>query len=70
MLSMVEQALACSAHGTAESVRRMIAGLIARYQPDEVIFNVQIHDHEARLRSFEIAAEVMRSLDPALGAVK
>lgn len=69
MLSMVEQALACSAHGTAESVRRTIAGLIARYQPDEVILNGQIHDHEARLRSFEIAAEVMRSLNPAPGAV-
>ena len=70
MLSMVEQALACSAHGTAESVRRTIAEFVARYQPDEVILNVQIHDHEARLRSFEIAAEVMRSLDPAPGAVK
>jgi hypothetical protein len=34
------------------------------------ILNVQIHDHEARLRSFEISAEVMRSLDPAPGAVK
>ncbi len=70
MLSIVEQALACSAHGTAESVRRTISQFVARYQPDEVILNVQIHDHEARLRSFEIAAEMMRSLGPAPGAVK
>jgi luciferase family oxidoreductase group 1 len=69
MLFTVEQALACSAHGTAESVRRMISGFMARYQPDEVILNGQIHDHAARLRSFEIAAEVMRSLDPAPDAV-
>jgi alkanesulfonate monooxygenase SsuD/methylene tetrahydromethanopterin reductase-like flavin-dependent oxidoreductase (luciferase family) len=69
MLFTVEQALACSAHGTAESVSRTISGFLARYQPDEVILNGQIHDHAARLRSFEIAAEVMRSLDPASGAV-
>jgi len=34
------------------------------YEPDEVILNGQIHDHDARLKSFEIVADIMRSLDP------
>jgi len=65
MMGAVEQALACSALGTPDSVRRRLAQLLSRYEPDEVIFNGQIHDHDARLRSFEIAAGIMRSLDPA-----
>jgi luciferase family oxidoreductase group 1 len=64
VMSMVDQALACSAHGAPDSVRRKIVQFLSRYEPDEVILNGQIHDHDARLRSFEIAAEIMRSLEP------
>jgi luciferase family oxidoreductase group 1 len=64
-LSGVERALAVSAVGGAEKVRREIAGFIERYQPDELILTGQIHDHAARLRSFEIAAEVLREGVPA-----
>jgi hypothetical protein len=46
----------------------MLMPFLERYRPDEVIFNGQIHDHAARLRSFEIAAEIMRSLVPAEGS--
>jgi luciferase family oxidoreductase group 1 len=60
---MVDQALSCSATGGPETVRKELAALIARHQPDEVILTGQIHDHAARLRSFEIAAEAMRSLE-------
>ena len=42
---------------------RELAAFIERHAPDEMILTGQIHDHAARLRSFEIAAEVMRSLD-------
>jgi luciferase family oxidoreductase group 1 len=62
MMQAVGHALSCSAHGAPETVRRKIIELLERYAPDEVILNGQIHDHAARLRSFEIAAEVMRSL--------
>ena len=55
-MAMVNEALACSATGSPETVRRELAALIARYAPDEVIITGQIHDHAARLRSFEIAA--------------
>jgi alkanesulfonate monooxygenase SsuD/methylene tetrahydromethanopterin reductase-like flavin-dependent oxidoreductase (luciferase family) len=56
---MAEQALACSAIGPPETVRRQIAGFVGRHQPDELILTGQIHDHAARLRSFAIAAEVL-----------
>jgi luciferase family oxidoreductase group 1 len=59
---MVDQALACSATGGPDTVRRELTALIASYMPDEVIFTGQIHDHAARVRSFEIAAGVMQDL--------
>ena len=65
MMSIVDQALACSAHGSPDTVRRMLIQFLSRYEPNEVILNGQIHDHDARLRSFEIAADIMRSLEPA-----
>jgi hypothetical protein len=64
-MGMVDHALACSATGAPETVRRELGALVARHAPDEVILTGQIHDHAARLRSFEIAAEAMRSLAPA-----
>ncbi len=56
VLAGVEQALAFSAVGGPETVRQQIEGFVARYQPDELILTGQIHDHVARLRSFEIVA--------------
>ncbi len=63
LLAMVDEALSCSAWGAPETVRDKIAGFIDHYQPDEVILNGQVHDHKARLRSFEIAADVMKSIE-------
>jgi luciferase family oxidoreductase group 1 len=60
----VDQALACSAVGSPESVRAALRMFIERHRPDEVILTGQIHDHAARLRSFEIAAEAMEALRP------
>ncbi len=62
ILAAVEEALSVSATGAKETVRGEIQKLIDLYAPDEVIITGQIHDHAARLRSFEIAAEVMREL--------
>ncbi|MBC8129603.1 MAG: LLM class flavin-dependent oxidoreductase [Rhizobiaceae bacterium] len=58
----VDEALAVSATGSRETVRRELALLIGRYAPDEILLTGQIHDHAARLRSFEIAADAMASL--------
>jgi luciferase family oxidoreductase group 1 len=62
--AMVDEALACSAVGSPESVRTALRGFVERYRPDEVILTGQIHDHAARLRSFEIAADVMAVMNP------
>ena len=59
---MVDEALRISAVGSPDSVRATLNDFIARYEPDEVMLTGQIHDHAARLRSFEIAAEVLGAL--------
>jgi hypothetical protein len=39
-----------------------LARIIDAHQPDELMVTGMIHDHAARVRSFEIAAEALRSL--------
>ena len=58
---MLDQALSCSAIGSAETVRRGLEAFIARTGADELIVTSQIYDHAARLRSYEIAAAVQRT---------
>src|SRR6056297_1337884 len=55
----LDAALRISAVGDPAQVEGQLRELIDRYAPDEVILTGQIHDHNARLRSFEIAAEAM-----------
>ena len=62
VMAQVQQALSCSATGSRETVEAQLRGLVARYQPDEMILTGMIHDPVKRIRSFEIAAEVMRGL--------
>jgi luciferase family oxidoreductase group 1 len=59
----IEEALACTVIGSPETVREGIARFIERTNPDELMVTAQIYDHAARLRSFEIAAEVRDSLE-------
>ncbi|MBJ3778374.1 LLM class flavin-dependent oxidoreductase [Acuticoccus mangrovi] len=66
MMATVDEALRVTVVGSADTVRTGLAALLARYRPDEVILTGQIHDHAARIRSFQIAAEVMTSVpEPA-----
>lgn len=62
MRSQVEAALSCSATGSKARVARRLRELIDEFRPDEVIVTGMIHDHEARLRSFAIGAEVLQDL--------
>lgn len=62
MRRMVDEALKISAVGSPDEVEAQLRGLIASYRPDEVILTGQIHDHRARLHSFEIAADVMKAI--------
>ena len=56
---LLAQVLSCSAIGTADEVRSSIRAFIDRTGADELMFTSQIHDHGARLRSYEITADVM-----------
>ena len=55
----VDHALRISATGTEAQVRDRLAELVETHRPDELILTGTIHDHAARLRSFEIAARAM-----------
>jgi luciferase family oxidoreductase group 1 len=67
-LASAEKALAVAATGSPETVRQDLLRLVGQYEPDEVILTGQIHDHGARLRSFEIAAEILGSLEHDVAA--
>ncbi|MDF2234650.1 LLM class flavin-dependent oxidoreductase [Albimonas sp. CAU 1670] len=67
-LAMVSEIQAVSAVGDPDQVRDQLAALIRRHRPDEVILAGHIHDPAARIRSFEIAAEAMRTMAPATAA--
>lgn len=57
-----QQMLACSVVGSAQTVSDGLAELLEQTQAQELMLAGQIFDHEARLRSFEIAAHAMKSL--------
>jgi len=58
--AMLADVLACSAIGSADTVRSSVAAFIARTRPDELLVTSQIFDHHARLRSYEIAAQIQK----------
>ena len=62
MTRAVNQALRVSAVGSKASVRTALTALRDRYVPDEMILTGQIHDAEARQKSFGIAAEVLTDM--------
>jgi luciferase family oxidoreductase group 1 len=52
----VERMLAATASGGPEKVRRELATIVERTRADELIVAGAVHDHAARLRSYEIVA--------------
>ncbi|HGY1082864.1 MsnO8 family LLM class oxidoreductase [Aeromonas salmonicida] len=61
-LMAIEQTLSRSLVGDRDQVRHGLKALLAETGADELMFNGPIVDQGARLRSFEIAAELMQSL--------
>lgn len=57
-----DQALRLSIVGDSAKVRHGLQSLLRETQADEVMINGQIFDHQARLRSFEIAMDVRKTL--------
>jgi luciferase family oxidoreductase group 1 len=66
-LALIRNAFRHSVVGGPETVAKGMADFVARYRPDEVIVTAQIHDHAARLRSFEILSAAL-GLDAAVPA--
>lgn len=62
VLQQVEHALSCSACGSAVTVERQLRTIVDKYKPDELIVTGMMHDHAARLRSFDIAADVLKRI--------
>lgn len=60
--ALLRQVLACSAIGSAETVRHGLEAFIARTQADELMITSQIFDHHARLHSYRLTAEIQRSM--------
>jgi luciferase family oxidoreductase group 1 len=58
----LDQALSNSAVGTPDQVTAQLKAIVARTGADELMLTAQLFDHRARLRSFEIAAAAMKSL--------
>ena len=64
-LALLRNIFRHSVVGGPETVARGVAEFVARYRPDEIIVTAQIFDPAARLRSFEILAQVSAMAAPA-----
>ena len=58
----VESRLGVAAIGGPETVRARLGDFLEQTKADELIFTSDLYEHRLRLRSFEIAAEVMKGL--------
>jgi luciferase family oxidoreductase group 1 len=57
-LALLEHTLSCAVVGAPDTVRRRLVDLLARTGADELIATSMIYDHAARLRSYELLAQV------------
>jgi luciferase family oxidoreductase group 1 len=58
--AMLRSMLSASAIGGPETARRQLSGFVEQTKADELIITAQVYDHQARLRSYELLAEVVR----------
>ena len=60
--AVLEQVLSCCAIGSPQTVAAAVAAFIAETAADELMITTQIYNHTARLRSYELAAQVRDTL--------
>ncbi len=60
--ALLNQVLSCAAIGSRDTVKRALQDFIQQTGADELMITSQIFDHAARLRSYEITAEVRGEL--------
>jgi len=65
---MLDEHQQCSAVGTPEQVREQMQAFVSQTEVDELMLNGNIYDHNARLRSFEIAAAAAADIPAAVAA--
>jgi luciferase family oxidoreductase group 1 len=58
--AIVNQQLSYTAVGDPDAIREQLPGFLEETGADELIVTAQIYEHQARLRSYEILAEVMQ----------
>jgi luciferase family oxidoreductase group 1 len=58
--ALLADVLSCSAIGAPATVDTALREFVRRTSPDELMLTCQMFDHTARLRSFEIAAQLLR----------
>ena len=56
--ALLDQVLSCAAIGSRDTVKRILKNFIEQTGADELMITSQIFDHPARLRSYEITAEL------------
>jgi len=61
--SVVESKFGVAVIGGPDTVQQKLARFLSATNVDELIFASDLYDHRDRLRSFEIAAEAMKTLD-------
>jgi luciferase family oxidoreductase group 1 len=64
-LAGAQRSLACSFIGKPETVKRGLDAFLRQTGADELLVTAQIHDHAARLRSFELVAGLRDGLAQA-----
>jgi luciferase family oxidoreductase group 1 len=57
--------LACSAVGAPDTVGEIVQELVDSLAPDELMATSLMYDHQARVRSFDLLANVVREIRPA-----
>ena len=60
--ALLDQILSCSAIGSRDIVKRKLEAFIEQTGADELMITSQIFDHAARLRSYEITADIHDAL--------
>lgn len=62
--TLIDSVLSCTAIGAPDTVRANVQAFIERTGADELMVTSQMYDHTARLRSYEIAAELFCTSRP------
>jgi luciferase family oxidoreductase group 1 len=60
--ALLDETLSCSFVGSPATVREELGAFLERTRADELIVAAHVHDHAARLRSFELTARVAADL--------